>query len=87
MIEIVVFIDKEKNITGLKISGHAGYDEEGEDIVCAGVSALGYTLINSMEQIAKVNVKPKVESGYIEYELLDDISDKQFEVSQTILKT
>ena len=29
----------------LRIEGHAGSAEKGEDIVCAGVSALGYTLL------------------------------------------
>jgi uncharacterized protein YsxB (DUF464 family) len=27
-------------ITGYKVSGHAGYSEEGSDIVCSAVSAL-----------------------------------------------
>jgi uncharacterized protein YsxB (DUF464 family) len=87
MIKIVVFENKEQNITGIKISGHAGYAKKGEDIVCAGVSALGFTLLNSMEQIARVSVNPTVESGYIEYVLPVDISEKQFEISQTIFKT
>ena len=30
----------------LTLSGHAGYAPKGQDIVCAGVSALVYTLIN-----------------------------------------
>lgn len=29
----------------LAISGHAGYANAGEDIVCAGVSAIGYALL------------------------------------------
>lgn len=28
----------------LKVEGHAGYDEEGKDIVCASASILAYTL-------------------------------------------
>lgn len=31
------------NITGFEISGHAGYAEEGSDIICAAVSAIAYT--------------------------------------------
>lgn len=31
----------------LTLSGHADYAPKGQDIVCAGVSALIYTLINS----------------------------------------
>jgi uncharacterized protein YsxB (DUF464 family) len=32
----------------VKIKGHAGYDEKGKDIVCAGVSVLFYTLCNAL---------------------------------------
>lgn len=32
----------------LTITGHAGYDEPGKDIVCAAVSALWYSLIAKM---------------------------------------
>ena len=35
----------------IKIKGHAGYDEPGKDIVCAGVSTLVQTLIQSIEEL------------------------------------
>lgn len=36
--------------TLIDISGHAGYADAGQDIVCAGVSALTYTLIDAAEK-------------------------------------
>lgn len=33
------------------MNGHAGYAEEGQDIVCAGASTLLYTLVNSLERV------------------------------------
>lgn len=36
--------------------GHAGYAEEGHDIVCSAVSALTAATANGLEQIAKVPV-------------------------------
>lgn len=33
----------------LLVRGHAGYDENGRDIVCAAVSALVYTLVGTLE--------------------------------------
>ena len=33
----------------LSVHGHSGYAPRGRDIVCAGVSTLVYTLINSTE--------------------------------------
>lgn len=34
----------------LRVSGHAGYDENGRDIVCAAVSALVYALVGALEE-------------------------------------
>ena len=34
---------------GIVIKGHAGYAEEGEDIICAAVSALALNFFNSVE--------------------------------------
>lgn len=44
---IVAEYDPEELI--LKVSGHSGYAVRGKDIVCAGVSTLVYTLINSCD--------------------------------------
>lgn len=33
----------------LSITGHAGYSQRGNDIVCAGVSAIAYTLLGFLE--------------------------------------
>lgn len=36
--------------TGVKVSGHSGYEDAGKDIVCAGISALVINFINSVEE-------------------------------------
>jgi uncharacterized protein YsxB (DUF464 family) len=38
--------------SGFKIEGHSGYGEAGTDIVCASVSILSYTALNSMNEVA-----------------------------------
>lgn len=45
MLEVKIF-RKNSVYTGLIISGHAFMAEPGEDIVCASVSTLGFTLAN-----------------------------------------
>ena len=37
--------------TGFQASGHSGYAEHGSDIVCAAVSVLGCTCVNSLESV------------------------------------
>lgn len=36
----------------LAIQGHAGYSDAGNDIVCAGVSAIAYTLLGFLDRIS-----------------------------------
>ena len=37
--------------------GHAGYAEEGQEIICAAVSALVINTVNSLEQLTKDSIK------------------------------
>ncbi len=59
MIEAVLFEDKDGELIGFKVRGHAGYADKGEDIVCAGVSALVMTAIQSLDRF--LSRPPRVE--------------------------
>ncbi|MDY3005466.1 ribosomal-processing cysteine protease Prp [Anaerococcus sp. AGMB00486] len=48
MIDVTLLLKNKKKI-GFKIQGHANFDEHGFDIVCAAVSTLAYTCINSLD--------------------------------------
>ena len=50
MIEVKVKYSVTKGFTEMKITGHAGFNP-GNDPVCAGVSALGYALVNTLYNI------------------------------------
>ncbi len=52
MIKVSLLV-KENIIQGFEIIGHADFDEYGYDIVCAGVSTLAYTTINTIDQYTK----------------------------------
>ena len=47
----VVFYMNEGRYCGFHCSGHAGYASKGNDIVCAGVSALVINCANSIEAL------------------------------------
>ena len=53
---------------GITISGHAGYAPAGQDIVCAGVSALTQTLIKSIEDLTSDKIKYKISPGGVDIE-------------------
>lgn len=48
MITVRFLRDSNHNISTMTMSGHAGYDVSGKDIVCAGASTLLYTYANSL---------------------------------------
>ena len=53
-----VFIKRDKDTVGFKISGHSGFADKGFDIVCASISSAAYLTINLLSQIDK-NAKIK----------------------------
>ena len=51
---ITVIVDRDKvtrNIIAIYMSGHSGYGEEGNDIICAGASTLCYTAAYALTDI------------------------------------
>ncbi len=53
MVSIRIQRNSEDQVIGCHLSGHAGYDEHGFDIVCAAVSALTATAMLGLTQIAQ----------------------------------
>lgn len=50
-----ITINRKGNIvSGIEVSGHSGYDEEGSDIVCAALSTLMQTLDIGLDQVTGV---------------------------------
>ena len=50
MTEITIYKNREGAFLGFDCLGHAGYADAGEDIVCAGISALVINTVNAVEQ-------------------------------------
>ena len=51
---------------GITVFGHAGYAEPGKDIVCAGISTLAQTLIQSIEDLTKDNIQYDISPGRVD---------------------
>lgn len=68
MITITVYQNKQKQYTGFSCVGHAEYAAAGEDIVCAGVSALVLNTVNAIEAFTEeqFDADTKQESGLID---------------------
>lgn len=52
------------------INGHSGYDVQGKDIVCAGVSTLVTTTVNAILRIDEKAIEYKVDDGFIDISIL-----------------
>ena len=46
-------------------NGHAGYAEEGQDIICAAVSALIVNTVNSVETLTEDLIISEAGDGYV----------------------
>ena len=77
MIKIKINKDNE-NYKSISIKGHAGYAENGYDIVCASVSSIAITTINAILSIDKDSIIYSEEDGLIELGILknSDIINK-----------
>lgn len=84
-----IFKKTNENWISFTITGHAGFGEYGEDIVCAGVSALAISTCNSIEAI--VGYTPIVETdhqngGYLYFEALANLTTQQQFLTNVLLE-
>ena len=86
----VTFHKKDHELVSFEMTGHAGFSEHGSDIVCAGVSALAITTVNSIEKLAGyqpiVDVD-EVEGGYLYLEVVGDVTKVQAQTTQILLNS
>ena len=61
---------------GFKVVGHAGYAEEGYDIICAAVSVLVVNAVNSIETFTDDKFAAREDHGLVELILEGSVSDK-----------
>ncbi len=78
---------KNKDITGYTVSGHTGFANEGEDIVCSAVSSLAMATLNGLTDVVKINVGYEVSEAFLECVLPDDLSGEDRKSADILLNT
>ena len=75
--------------TGFEVSGHAGYAESGQDIVCAEVSALTQATLNGLKNVLKAPVMFDIdpERAYLCVFLTPEATESQRRDAQILLET
>ncbi len=75
MIDITFYKNNHDAYQGFHFIGHAEYADAGEDVVCAGVSALVFTTINSLDALtdAEFIVNSDEPSGMMDLTITDGV--------------
>ena len=63
MIRISVKRDKRNRIVEYRVTGHAGYDEYGRDVVCSAVSAIAQAAIIGLVKVAGIEAEYSIDGG------------------------
>ena len=76
MTRITIYRNENREVERFSCSGHAGYAEFGQDIVCASISVLVINTINSIETFTSTAYicDADEESGDIDFRFTEDIS-------------
>ena len=65
--------------------GHAGYAEEGQDIVCAAVSALIITTVNSLGKFTDDKFDVQEKDGFVSIHFRNDLSERGMLLMDSLL--
>ncbi len=87
MIKVQVRRAPDGTIAEVKANGHAEYADPGEDIVCAGVSALVVTALIGLEKVARHPYEGKATSGKMYCKVKAGGTPESLHRAQTILET
>jgi len=77
MTRVTFFQNHDGRLTGFDAKDHAGYAEEGEDIVCAAISALVINTVNSLDALTSDPIRNSYdeENAAISLRIEDEHSD------------
>ena len=76
MTKITIYRNENREVERFSCTGHAGYAEYGNDIVCASISVLVINAINSIETFTSTAFicEAEEETGDIDFRFTEDIS-------------
>ncbi len=87
MIHITLWQNEKEEIIAFEVDGHAGYGEEGWDIVCSAVSALTIAALNGLTEYVLLSAKIELRDGYVHCSLPKRMDEVQSVQAQAILRT
>ena len=83
---ITITVKKRKgNYLEFVSKGHAGYAEEGQDIVCAAVSALIINTVNSLEKFTDDKFDVQEKDGFVSIHFRNNLSERAMLLMDSLL--
>lgn len=85
----ITITKKGNSVVEVVASGHTGFGEAGEDIVCAGVSTLLQSALLGLLQVVGINVKFSVdeEKGSLRFTLPQNLTQQERHDADIVLGT
>lgn len=87
MTQIELFRSPDGQISGFNASGHAGFADHGEDIVCAAISAITQTALLGLIEGLGIDVDYTMLDGALFLQLPEEIAPPLAEKAHVILDT
>jgi uncharacterized protein YsxB (DUF464 family) len=87
MIKVTIHRTQEGTIQSFKMTGHAEFAEHGQDIICAGASAVAVGTVNAIDQLCSIRAEEHtvMKSGFLEFRL-PELEDEAFQKAQVLLE-
>lgn len=83
MIRVDVLVDG-PHVVKVIVSGHANAADKGEDLICAGVSAISVGTLNALDELVQGSVEDFMSEGYVSISVVSNNATQQV-ILQTML--
>ena len=83
----VTVIRQQGTPVGFELTGHADQGAYGEDVVCAGISAITQTAVLGITDVLKLDAACTHENGYMRCELSRETSPEDMEKAAIVFHT
>ena len=86
MIKVEIVSNLSNVVSAFSIKGHADAAPLGQDIVCAAVSAIIYTTLGSLQELADIE-NYKINDGLVKWSMPDGVTSENLDNAKIILET
>lgn len=87
MITVRLERSADRRIVAFAVTGHSGYAARGNDIVCAGVSAVVQTTVLGLQRVLGINCSGSQTDGELHCALPTDLPPGSVESADILLRT